>query len=111
MTSLTNPARDTFIRLTAQLNTTRGFEALDLRDRVYALIGFTGIANVSTMGHETLLLKPDYAKSSAQVYRDLTRSIVIATKDLTVLLHVKHDLFPRTETESWVSRWDERKIA
>lgn len=74
----------------------------DPRDKVYA---FLGHPLAYTLIHNNLV-KPDYQKSTAQVYLELSRALITHT-GLRVLSTVEHtqstilDNFP-----SWVTRWD-----
>jgi hypothetical protein len=71
------------------------FSSLDPRDVIYGLRGMMHIDK----GAE--LLKPDYTKSVAEVYRDSVEAALVDFDKTDVLLYVKG-----TEDPSWVPRWD-----
>lgn len=71
------------------------FSSLDPRDVIYGLRGMMQIDK----GAE--LLKPDYSKTVAEVYRDSVEAALVNFENTDVLLYVQG-----IENPSWVPRWD-----
>jgi hypothetical protein len=71
------------------------FSSLDPRDVIY---GLRGMMKIDKGGE---LLKPDYSKSVAEVYRDSVEAALVNFENTDALLYVKG-----TENPSWVPRWD-----
>nr|POF02209.1 heterokaryon incompatibility protein 6, or allele [Quercus suber] len=78
-------------------------------DKVYGLLGLIAQSD----GRSIIHIKPDYSKSTAEVYREAASSVIESSGDLQVLDYVRHwtcdgelelDDFP-----SWVPKWHRSK--
>jgi hypothetical protein len=95
--------------LQALLHCTRPFKATDPRDKVFALLGLAG--ETETPDNWPTALAPNYARTTRDVYMEVTRYCIQKTKNLSILTqvdgsaeanHTTNDL----EFPSWVPRWD-----
>jgi hypothetical protein len=64
---------------------TRGYQASDIRDKVYALVGLMGEPEGG------LTIRADYRKSPPEVFSELVTQIIPRTQDLKVLSYVMLD--------------------
>ncbi|KAJ4861390.1 heterokaryon incompatibility protein (HET) domain-containing protein [Trichoderma breve] len=64
------------------LNATRNAKASDPRDKIYGILGFFG---ASGKDPENIFPEPDYKKTAAELYADVSRAIIINTGKLDVL--------------------------
>ncbi|KAI4267787.1 MAG: hypothetical protein L6R38_008099 [Xanthoria sp. 2 TBL-2021] len=76
----------------------RHCEATDPRDKVYALLG------IASDMPDDADLKPNYAKSVAEVYQDLVEFIVKKDRNLDIL-RACHISGPEHDLPSWVPDW------
>jgi hypothetical protein len=74
---------------------TSNFSSMDPRDVIY---GLRGLMEFSDGGG---LLKPDYSKSTIEVYRDSVEAAFINFQNTDVLLYLTGN-----ENPSWIPRWD-----
>ncbi|KAK0755239.1 hypothetical protein N5P37_012062 [Trichoderma harzianum] len=64
------------------LNATRNAKASDPRDKIYGILGFFG---APAKDPENIFPEPDYKKTAAELYADVSRAIIINTGKLDVL--------------------------
>lgn len=86
------------------LRESRGCEATDPRDQVYALLPLL-MGDFSTQGKQQSLLKPDYSLTTAQVYTDLAYNFL---RTSGIGLGVIRAVFPGSNLPglpSWVPDW------
>ncbi|EPE30305.1 hypothetical protein GLAREA_13028 [Glarea lozoyensis ATCC 20868] len=76
----------------------RGLKASDPRDNVYALLGLA-----SDMSKSKFL--PDYSKSISEVYKRLTREIVVKRKNLAIICASQPSATSRSGLPSWAPDW------
>ncbi|CAJ2508758.1 Uu.00g137840.m01.CDS01 [Anthostomella pinea] len=85
--------------LTTLLNKTRRFEASEPRDRVYSLIGLTEEAGETSV--LPTALRANYDKPVRDVFRNITRYIIMSSRNLSILTLIRYhpdwDTYP-----SWV---------
>lgn len=95
--------------LTKYLKCTKDYEASDMRDKLYALIGVA-----SDISPEDIV--PDYTKSTRTVFLDLVHFLVTRRRSLDVISSGRHlrpastahpgsQLQPDDETPSWLPEW------
>jgi hypothetical protein len=84
------------------LTYTRGKNATDLRDKVYALYGMLERLGVNPP-------EPDYSKPAADIYRDITIAAIVHDSSLEVLKQVEgHKSI--SDLPSWVPDWSNTNI-
>ena len=76
---------------------TRGHEATDERDRVYALMGWVDEPSYNII--------PDYTKTEAEVFRDFTLQVISKSNSLAILSHCRMGRLETAEHPFWVPRW------
>lgn len=94
--------------LTKYLQCTKDYEASDMRDKLYALIGVA-----SDISPEDIV--PDYAKSTKTVFLDLVRFLVTRRRSLDIISSGRlrpattttpgSELKPGNTTPSWLPDW------
>ncbi|KAJ9665890.1 hypothetical protein H2201_004014 [Coniosporium apollinis] len=96
------------VDLSDLLHDGRATDAGDPRDKVYAFLGLSAIHEQSFHGHETLNLRPNYLRSTTEVYTDATRFIQHTRGDLKILSHVQIRRSTGTsDMPSWVPDYSE----
>ena len=100
--------------LTAILDQDFPAETTEPRDAVYGVLGL--MARTRTLEKDHALLKLDYAKPVAEIYRDATRYALQERQSLRLLRHVDHggaDAYDLQGFPSWVpqySRAERRRV-
>ncbi|KAJ4374297.1 hypothetical protein N0V83_003038 [Neocucurbitaria cava] len=91
------------------LDTFRGLEATDPRDKVYALLGLLQLNRKKNIGK--LNISVDYHKSVKEVLFDAVMCSVRAEGNLHFLSYIDHrpDLEDRGDYPSWLPRWDQTR--
>ncbi|MDA4132711.1 MAG: HET domain-containing protein, partial [Thaumarchaeota archaeon] len=81
-------------------------EATDPRDKVFAMLGLVSEA-AEGAAVMTELSRPDYAKSTAQVYRETARDIIRTEDSLDILVAARASYSGPTDQNlpSWVPDW------
>ena len=74
----------------------RVFDATDRRDKVYALLGFSGLQGVAST------IFPSYEKSVVEVYTDVAKAILQSHGGVNLLSFVGHGSLLPTDRPSWV---------
>ena len=74
----------------------RIFKSTDPRDKVYALLGFSGSQGVASM------IVPSYAKSVVEVYTDVAKALLQLPRGINLLSFVSHGGPLHTDRLSWV---------
>ena len=97
--SFKKPQRGRGMTLSLLLCITRRFLATDPRDKVIALIGLANNVNV----HNGKSVLPNYSKSTAELYRDVTGFSIVQERSLALLSNVE-DISDRqiSNLPSWV---------
>lgn len=95
--------------LQALLHSTRPFKATDPRDKVFALLGLAG--ETEAPDNWPTALAPNYARSTRDVYMEVTRYCIQKTRNLSILSQVGRNPEPNHGSEdlsfpSWAPRWD-----
>lgn len=80
------------------LHHTRVYESSDPRDKVYAVLGFAEAQRVSSR------IQPDYTKSAANVYLDVSKALFESGEGVDVLSFVRHGTTVSKDLPSWVCR-------
>lgn len=90
------------------LNATRNTQASDPRDKIYGILGFFGPAGTDP---ENIFPLPDYKKTAAELYADVSRAIIIKTGILDVL-NSCYGFFRSTipDLPSWVASWNDTPV-
>jgi hypothetical protein len=90
------------------LNATRNTQASDPRDKIYGILGFFGDSGTDP---ENIFPEPDYQKSTAELYADVSRAIITNTGDLDVLSSC-YGFFQSTvpDLPSWVAAWNDTPL-
>ena len=78
------------------------FSCSDERDVIYGLRGLMSLPQYSP---QTLLLNPDYSKSTTDVYRDSVEAALLDYQNTDVLLYLAGQ-----ESPSWIPRWDQKML-
>lgn len=84
-------------------------EASELRDKVFAVLGATGLWQ--SKEDIPALVRPDYDKPIRGVYRDATRYCVTETRTTAILRKISHqndDDVNGIDFPSWVPRYDRK---
>ena len=81
------------------LEGSRGYECSDDKDKIYALLGICQVQ---------LNIKPDYRKSTAQVYEEAFMACFVRTRTLDLLRYCQFDKDSHG-MPSWVPNWALRK--
>lgn len=77
------------VDLSALLRNSRATDASDPRDKVYAFLGLFATHEDSFHGNRILNLRPNYLRSTAEVYTDAARFILHTRGDLKLLSHIQ----------------------
>ncbi|UKZ90839.1 uncharacterized protein TrAFT101_005838 [Trichoderma asperellum] len=90
------------------LNATRNTQASDPRDKIYGILGFFGPPATDA---ENIFPDPDYTKPAAELYADVSRAIILNTKNLDVLSSC-YGFFKSTvpDLPSWVASWNDTPV-
>ncbi|KAH8721650.1 heterokaryon incompatibility protein-domain-containing protein [Ilyonectria robusta] len=95
-------------RALAILNATRNTRATDPRDKIYGILGFFGDAESDP---ENIFPLPDYTKTAAELYADVSRSIIANTCSLDVMSScygfVKSAV---PDLPSWAAAWNDTPL-
>ncbi|RYC62822.1 hypothetical protein CHU98_g3382 [Xylaria longipes] len=75
--------------MTTLLNKARRFKASEPRDRVYSLIGLAGEADESSV--LLTALRANYNRPVQGVFRDLTRYIIMSSRNLSILTLIRYN--------------------
>jgi hypothetical protein len=89
------------------LNYTHQACASDPRDKIYGISGFFGDPESDP---ENILPRPDYSKSTAEVYADVTRAIIVKTKSLSVMSHCYGRINTNPGLPSWAKSYDHNTL-
>ncbi|KAG0646066.1 Heterokaryon incompatibility protein [Hyphodiscus hymeniophilus] len=94
--------------LSSLLLMTRIARATDPRDKIFAFLGLCG--ETERPDEWPLALRPDYSRSTKDVFRDATRYCIKTSKSLSVLSALHHVINQAAGENlglpSWVPRWD-----
>ena len=90
------------------LNNTRNLRATDPRDKIYGILGFFGDPQSDP---ENIFPAPDYSKTVADLYGDVTRAIIIKTKTLDVLSTCYGFMRTIPDLPSWAPSWNHTPLA
>ncbi|KAL7791541.1 heterokaryon incompatibility domain-containing protein [Trichoderma ceciliae] len=90
------------------LNATRNAQASDPRDKIYGILGFFGASGTDP---ENIFPEPDYNKTAAELYADVSRAIITNTGSLDVL-NSCYGFFNSTipDLPSWVASWNDTPV-
>lgn len=90
------------------LNATRNTHASDPRDKIYGILGFF---EGPESDPENILPPPDYKRTAAEVYADVSRAIITSTGNLDVLSSC-YGYFRSTvpDLPSWVAAWNDTPV-
>ncbi|KAH7143537.1 heterokaryon incompatibility protein-domain-containing protein [Dactylonectria macrodidyma] len=92
----------------AILNATRNTRATDPRDKIYGILGFFGDPETDP---ENIFPLPDYTKTAAELYADVSRSIIKNTCSLDVMSScygfVKSAV---PDLPSWAAAWNDTPL-
>lgn len=78
-------------------------QASDLRDRIYALLGFVRVEEADPYQD---LLRPDYTLTARQVFTRTMAYLLLTHANLNALNEVKDTGPPLLELPSWVTDWE-----
>lgn len=90
------------------LNVTRNARAADPRDKIYGILGFFGDPESDP---ENIFPLPDYTKTAAEVYAEVSRTIIKNTRTLDIMSSCHG--FVRTsvpDLPSWAAAWNDSPI-
>lgn len=73
--------------LTTLLNKATRFKASDPRDKVYSLLGLTGETEATSL---PIPIQANYDKPARDVFRDITRYIILSAMDLRILTLIRY---------------------
>jgi hypothetical protein len=76
------------------------YGATDPRDRIYAMLGLPGMAEI----RDTMQI--DYSLSTSDVYANIFNSLLRVHNDLNTLSYVIHRKDRALNRPSWIPRWD-----
>ena len=84
------------------LNSFKGLDSTDPRDKVFALLGF-----VALDGPYPELITPDYVKSTEEVYLDVAKYLILTEQTLQVLnqRHMRLSTIRHRSMPTWVPDW------
>lgn len=90
------------------LNATRNTKASDPRDKIYGILGFFGAPETDP---ENIFPTPDYKKTAAELYADVSRAIISNTGNLDALSSC-YGFFQASvpELPSWVAAWNDTPV-
>ncbi|KAL7930729.1 heterokaryon incompatibility domain-containing protein [Trichoderma chlorosporum] len=90
------------------LNATRNAKASDPRDKIYGILGFFGPSGTDP---ENIFPEPDYKKTTAELYADVSRAIITHTKSLDVL-NSCYGYFKSSvpNLPSWAASWNDAPL-
>jgi len=86
------------LRLTHLLARCRKYQATDTRDKAFAILGISSLANLKSL--------IDYSKPDCQVYRDVTRAIMESEGTFDVLSQAGQ-ISKILDFSSWAGQWSE----
>lgn len=98
-----NPSKQSLLHLIELIYAARGHSATDPRDHVYAFLG-----HPANLLDGRALLRAEYTRTRAEVFRDTTIKLLRSMGNLDVLSYVTHEesLHLRDGLPSWVPVWD-----
>ncbi|KAL7952089.1 heterokaryon incompatibility domain-containing protein [Trichoderma barbatum] len=87
------------------LNATRNTQATDPRDKIYGILGFFGPSGIDS---ENIFPEPNYRKTGAELYADVSRAIITNTGNLDILSSC-HGFFEWSvpNLPSWAACWND----
>jgi hypothetical protein len=89
------------------LNSTRNLRATDPRDKIYGILGLFGDPESDP---QNIFPPPDYTKTVAELYSDVTRAIIVKTCNLDVLSTCYGFLRTVPDLPSWAPCWNATPI-
>ena len=87
------------IPLQVILHETEQYGSTDPRDKIYAVLGFSEARKV------TARIKPDYSKTIANVYYDVSKALFESGEGIDVMSFVRHGEEVSDDQPSWVCRY------
>ncbi|KAH7159529.1 heterokaryon incompatibility protein-domain-containing protein [Dactylonectria estremocensis] len=92
----------------AILNATRNTRATDPRDKIYGILGFFGDPESDP---ENIFPLPDYTKTAAELYADVSRSIIKNTGNLNVMSSCYGFVQSAVpDLPSWATAWNDTPL-
>ncbi|UKZ50422.1 hypothetical protein TrVGV298_004684 [Trichoderma virens] len=90
------------------LNATRNAKASDPRDKIYGILGFFGPSGTDP---ENIFPEPDYKKTPAELYADVSRAIITNTGNLDALSSC-YGFFRSSipDLPSWAVSWNDTPL-